>query len=792
MKRFNFILCMMLISSFSFGQNKAVIQKENETSVSKGAYLMDAGPLLEKFEKANHIDLRTLPQANPSLKKVAWNFTVGSTHNWWAQNTVDNSFYPVPSTCRAVGVNCYVFVEDSSWIKNVNQSAVDQIVNAFDNSTPANSSKGVYQMDVDTFGNPPNVDGDSKIIILVLNILDGYNGTGGYTAGYFWAGNEYPTSSVTNSNVAEVYYMDCNPLNLTNQNGISLALQITAHEFQHMIQWNYHGNANGPNQTTNANDTFFNEGCSMIAEVVCGYPLRLQSYYTNATNVQMLKWKLNPPGEVLSDYARAARFFLYIKEQFGVSALAKFVQSNLSNVNAFNVSVFPPLGSTRTFNDVIADWYIANYLNDTSVNSKWGYQYAGLTSVSSNAMMNPNVSNYNGNLQKLGAQYFTFTKGSNLNVSFNMNGNTSLMVKAIKSGTGGKQVMDGTMMGNNMMFSVPDFGTSFSNVTFLVCQNDFYYYDPSNPNGPYSYTFNSTGTLPSGTQELAYVKTEPMGTGGGSDKDTTIIYFTGIQGAKLDSIKVALRQAGSLQGFVWKYTGNLRPTPLGAKISGAFTATSNIADRPQYPYPPVWPNWVKVDLRSLNVDVSNDFAVGFINNGDYISTGGGSNSVMLASSPSGTHSAMYLHKPSSGTANWYNIVDSNGDYTEFLVYAYVSFLTDVKQVVELKPASFKLEQNYPNPFNPSTNISYQLPTSSHVTLKVYDMLGQEVATLVDEFQTAGTHNVQFLASQDASRSGSILNSQLSSGVYFYRIVAVDPSQGSGQSFVQTRKMILIK
>ena len=785
MKRFNFIACMMLIAGFSFGQNKAVIQKENETSVSEGSYLMDAGPLLEKFEKANHIDLKALPQAKPSLKKVAWNFTVGSTHNWWAQNSVDNSFYSVPSTCRAVGVNCYVFVEDSSWIKNVNQSAVDQIVNAFDNSTPANSSKGVYQMDVDTFGNPPNVDGDSKIIILVLNILDGYNGTGGYTAGYFWQGNEFPTSSVPNSNVAEVYYMDCNPLNLTQQSGISLALQITAHEFQHMIQWNYHGNANGPNHTTNANDTFFNEGCSMIAEVVCGYPLRLQSYYssTTQTNTYMLDWNKNPPGEVLSDYARAARFFLYIKEQFGVSALTKFVQSSLSNVNAFNVSVFPALGSTRTFNDVVADWYLANYLNDTSVNPKWGYQYAGLGSVSSNTIVNPNMSNYKGNIYKLGAQYFTFTKGSNLNVSFNMNGNTSLMVKAIKSGIGGKQVMDGTMMGNNMTFSIPDFGTSFSSVTFLVCQNDYYYYDPSDPNGPYSYTFNSTGTLPSGTQELAYVKTEPIGTGGGSDKDTTVISFSGISGAKLDSIKVALRQAGSLQGFIWGYTGVLRPTPLGKKISGAFTATSNIATRPPYPYPIPWPSWATVDLRSLNVDVSNDFAIGFVNNGDYVGSGGGSNSVMLATSPSGTHSAMYLHKPSSGTANWYNIVDSNGDYTEFLVYAYVSFgVSDVKQVVELTPTSFNLSQNYPNPFNPSTVISYQLPKGSHVSLKIYDVLGKEVTTLVDEYQNAGAHNAQF----------SILNSQLSSGVYFYRLVAVDPSQGSGQSFVQTKKMILMK
>ncbi|MEW5843525.1 MAG: T9SS type A sorting domain-containing protein [Bacteroidota bacterium] len=776
MKRFNFILIIIFIAGLSFAQTKAVMERASETAVTEGSYLIDAHPLLENFEKANHIDLSNLPQGKPSLKKVAWNFTVGSTHTWWSQNTTNNQFYQVPSTCRAVGLHCYVFVEDSSWIKNVNQTAVDQIVNAFDNATPANSSKGVYQMDVDTFGNPPDVDGDSKIIILVLNILDGYNGTGGYTAGYFWSGNEFPTSSVPNSNVAEVYYMDCNPLNLTQQGGISTALQITAHEFQHMIQWNYHGNVNGPNHTNNRNDDFYNEGCSMIAEVVCGYPLRLQSYYsaTSQTNVYMTDWNKNPPGEVLSDYARAARFFLYIKEQFGVSALTKFVQSSLTNANAFDYSVFPALGSPRRFSDVVVDWWIANAINNKAVDPKWGYDYSGLGTVSTQIKVNPNLSNYSESVYKFGVRYYKFTSGSNLSINLNTQGNTSISMKAIKIGST-TTVTDLTTNANN---SIPDFGTPYPNVILMIYHNDQNEFS----SGPFSYTLNSTGTFQNTPQEIAYVKTEPIGTAGGSDKDTTIIYFTGIQGAKLDSIKVALRQAGSLQGFVWKYTGNLRPTPLGAKISGAFTATSNIAVRPTYPYPPVWQNWVKVDLRSLNVDVSNDFAVGFINNGDYISTGGGSNSVMLASSPSGTHSAMYLHKPSSGTANWYNIVDSNGDNTEFLVYAYVSFLTDVKQVVELKPASFKLEQNYPNPFNPSTNISYQLPTSSHVTLKVYDILGKEVATLVDEFQTAGTHNSQF----------SIMNSQLSSGVYFYRIVAVDPSQGSGQSFIQTKKMILIK
>jgi len=90
------------------------------------------------------------------------------------------------------------------------------------------------------------------------------------------------------------------------------------------------------------------------------------------------------------------------------------------------------------------------------------------------------------------------------------------------------------------------------------------------------------------------------------------------------------------------------------------------------------------------------------------------------------------------------------------------------------PTEFALQQNYPNPFNPETTISYQLAKAEQVTLKIYDVLGREVAMLINEYQQAGRYNSQF----------SILNSQLTSGVYLYRLVA--------GGFVQTKKMILLK
>ena len=88
------------------------------------------------------------------------------------------------------------------------------------------------------------------------------------------------------------------------------------------------------------------------------------------------------------------------------------------------------------------------------------------------------------------------------------------------------------------------------------------------------------------------------------------------------------------------------------------------------------------------------------------------------------------------------------------------------------PKEFSLQENFPNPFNPSTQIRYNLPKPIHVRLNIYDLLGREVATLINEFQNAGYKSVSFDASS------------LPSGVYIYRLQA--------GTFSDVKKMILMK
>ncbi|MBL1213636.1 MAG: hypothetical protein HND52_09795 [Ignavibacteriae bacterium] len=128
------------------------------------------------------------------------------------------------------------------------------------------------------------------------------------------------------------------------------------------------------------------------------------------------------------------------------------------------------------------------------------------------------------------------------------------------------------------------------------------------------------------------------------------------------------------------------------------------------------------------------------------------------------------------------------------IYSYIK-ITNVKDDIKTTPNNFQLYQNYPNPFNPITTIKYAVPSvadalnasTTNILLKVYDVLGNEIATLVDEQKHPGIYEVE-LDARLPNRQGS----NLSSGVYFYRLQAGNPSPGSGQVFTETKKFILMK
>lgn len=133
--------------------------------------------------------------------------------------------------------------------------------------------------------------------------------------------------------------------------------------------------------------------------------------------------------------------------------------------------------------------------------------------------------------------------------------------------------------------------------------------------------------------------------------------------------------------------------------------------------------------------------------------------------------------PIDGNHFYSYLLYNNKIFVSFLYnslwYYDLSQMTNVSELNNSIPNRFILQQNYPNPFNQSTKITYSVSKSDHVILKIYDVLGSEIKTLVNNFQLINTYSINFNASN------------LSSGIYFYKFQI-------GKDFVQTRKMLLIR
>ncbi len=176
---------------------------------------------------------------------------------------------------------------------------------------------------------------------------------------------------------------------------------------------------------------------------------------------------------------------------------------------------------------------------------------------------------------------------------------------------------------------------------------------------------------------------------------------------------------------------------------------------------------ISINHGSMNVNIIGNFGV----------TAGSMN-------PSFQNTGMWYDYFTGDSLNVVNVSDQiNLQPGEFKIYTTVKLPTpeDGREIItgddeeENLPAEFSLSQNYPNPFNPTTTIRYALQVSGYTTLKVYDILGREAATLVNEYKEAGQYSIQLSTNN---------NLQLSSGVYFYKL--------QSGNFVQTKKMILLK
>jgi hypothetical protein len=257
------------------------------------------------------------------------------------------------AVCQRVGEHSYVFVENRHWDTNggsVLQSHVDKLGELFDASSPADPSRGVYELETEAFGDPADVDGDGRIFLLVLNV------SSPDIVGYF-------DPAVATHDIPEyrrdVLFLDETFLRRNSQ----LSLGTLAHEFQHLIHW-HHDNDEEP---------WIDEGLSGYAEELVGYPEAdpeavpefLKRPHTSLTDWNFL--------DSARHYGVTYLFSSYLAEVYGPGLIRELV-AHPRNGTAGLDAAFAARNLTDRFLDVWQQWMVGNY---ASKDERYGYGALG-------------------------------------------------------------------------------------------------------------------------------------------------------------------------------------------------------------------------------------------------------------------------------------------------------------------------------------------------------------------------------------------------------------------------------
>ena len=196
-------------------------------------------------------------------------------------------------------------------------SIVDSLSTRLEKHLPKDaleSDLGIIDLAHDYLGRPPNVDGDQRLDVLLLDIRDDFSETGSYVAGYF---DPLHLTSAEHSNRRDMLFVDTRPTLVFNDTlRTDEAAATVAHEYQHLIHAGHEGEK--------VENTFLNEGLSEVTEIMCGFPPRPADAYFRDPGRALFSWEYAAP---LPDYARASLFTHYLFERIGYRHVDRLVQS---------------------------------------------------------------------------------------------------------------------------------------------------------------------------------------------------------------------------------------------------------------------------------------------------------------------------------------------------------------------------------------------------------------------------------------------------------------------------------
>ncbi len=679
---------------------------------------------------------------------------------------------------------------------HVKDEVLAELSHALLTATPEgsyNPNQGIIANNNEVFGNPPDVDGDGLVDILLYDVPDLNEGT--VVAGFVWGGdlctaNTSPSGCSEFSNQADVLYLDTNPL--LTELPVETLLEVAAHEYQHLIHFAY----------DDKEATFVNEGLSEWAERLNGYRGRTITYLSSESerNISLFTWRTG--ADVLKDYARGSLFTTYLAERVGPEVVGSITRQRPAGAFGYRAALEP----TGIFlEDLIADFHTANLLNGLTVNEgeHYGYVNPHLQNVRASASAQRTVDGRKSSstkpssvvVQGGGSVYLRWEHVTDFQISLDLENASPFIYDAARV----RIVIEES--GENIRVEpftlafggfAQTFEGTFDAITVVATHTR-----PVINDGAAPVTYNYSASWGGGQEvktelvqydlgrvdgDFGFFQLNPSGTGVVATRfevpDPTAslgrVFVNPYYLSQFENGEQAPEAPRDLTLHVWADAGNGSP---GDELFSMRVTDSRA-------FEPVLEGDYRIRFHAVDLSAEKLYPLPPVIHVGYSEYGDDGNNIVLGLMRYASENVSHVGTISDAGTTWSSLWDkihtpSNGDpdilftgkavpiRAEFLI----GFATSTDEVEEL-PSEITLAQNFPNPFNPATTISYSIPTAGQVRLGVYDMTGRLVASLVDETMPSGDHTIHFDASAYAS------------GVYMYVL------ETGGTRIA--RKMLLLK
>jgi len=631
---------------------------------------------------------------------------------------------------------------------HVLDSEIERMLQFAGESTDAGSfdpGKGIIENNNSVFGAPPDVDGDGILDVLLLDIQDDYETTGIALLGFF------DPLNLTGQNLADIIYLDTFPT-LVDENGVRGKFDEPSHTLAHEYE----------------------QGLAEWGEIINGFTARSTRYFQQESErVQpLLGWRGVENSLVLNDYQRAGLFTNYLADRIGILPTGSIARAISPGADKY-IDVL--IHNGLLLSDVVLDFHTANLLNDRSIDPVFGYTVPQYAEVKVSAIREIDGSAATsappsfGTLPPGAVFYTRWNNVANLELTFSDAGPILSGRVVLKKSTGETTIetVDVAAGGEGNFFS-----GNFESVTLILTNINFGFPEAT----PFEFSSRWNASEPEFLTEEIIYDTGTLGSLTIEDQDffsfqldpefITANRFEVPAFAQLGSVKIdhvylsEFSNSGVPSGSLRNFTLHIwAENAQGLPGDELLTIELDDVTSPGF--------FVNFDFQTISLEnyageLANLPGVIFVG---VSNAGTDDNDIVMTISdfPVGlSPSYMFFPGEFGGWARFNQITVVGASFAQSVLPIRATFIFPAEPVAvddpfEL-PDAITLHQNYPNPFNPSTTIEYSLPEAGNVRLVVYDMLGREVATVVDDFRTVGIHQVNFNASN------------LASGLYLYSLV----------------------